>query len=60
MTKVDLLCNGQPRIIISTILVVLAHKFLGHRSIGSGVEDFLNCFTIFGRGGHVGNVNRTI
>ena len=33
---------------------VLHTKFRGNRSTGSGGEDFLNVFTIYGRGGHLG------
>ena len=38
--------QGQPRVIICIILVVLTYtmlhtKFQGHQSIGSGEEDFL-------------------
>ena len=35
---------------------MLHTKFQGHRSIGSGEEDFLRLFTIYGHGGHVGHV----
>ena len=35
---------------------MLLTKFLGHRSIGSGEEDFFKVFTIYGHGGHVGHV----
>ena len=38
---------------------MLHTKFQGHRSIGSGVEDF-NVFTIYGHGGHVGHVTQLI
>ena len=31
-------------------------KFRGNRSAGSGVEDFLRVFTIYGRGSHLGHV----
>ena len=45
--------QGQPREIISTILVVLTYtmlhtKFQGHRSIGSGEEDFLRFLPYMG------------
>ena len=57
--------QGQPRVIILTTLVVLTQtmlhtKFQGHRSIGSGEEDFLKVFTIYGHGSHLGHVTRTI
>ena len=35
-------------------------KFQGHRSIGSGEEDFLRFFTIYGHGGPVGHVTQLI
>ena len=31
-------------------------KFRGNRPAGSGEEDFLVVFTIYGRGGHLGHV----
>ena len=47
------MCQGQPRVIISTTLVVLAYmmlhtKFQGHRSIGSGEEDLLRFLPYMG------------
>ena len=56
--------QGQPRVIILTTLVVLAQtmlhtKFQGHRSIGSGEEDFKG-LTIYGHSSHLGHVTRTI
>ena len=38
-------------------VTMLHTKFQGHRSIGSGVEDFKG-FTIYGRGDHIGQVVR--
>ena len=35
-------------------------KFCENRPAGSGEEDFLKVFTIYGRGGHLGNVTWTI
>ena len=35
---------------------MLQTKFLGNQSVGSGMEDFLRVFTIYGHGGHFGNV----
>ena len=35
-------------------------KFQGHRSIGSGEEDFLKFLPIYGHGGHVGHVTQLI
>ena len=35
---------------------MLHTKFRGNRPDGSGEEDFLRVFTIYGRGGHVGCV----
>ena len=57
--------QGQPRVIICIILVVLAYtmldaKFQGHRSIGSGEVDFFNVFTVYGHGGHAGHVTKTV
>ena len=34
-------------------------KFRGNRPTGSGEEDFLVVFTIYGRGGHLGHVSQT-
>ena len=39
---------------------MLHTKFQGHRSFGSGEEDFLRFFTIYGHGGHVGHVTLLI
>ena len=39
---------------------MLHTKFQGHRSIGSGVEDFLRFFTLYGHGSHVGHVAQLI
>ena len=39
---------------------MLHTKFQGHRSIGSGEEDFFKVFTIYGHGGHVGHVSQLI
>ena len=35
-------------------------KFQDHRSIASGEEDFFKVFTIYGHGGHVGQVTQLI
>ena len=35
---------------------MLHTKFRGNRSTGSGEEDFIRVFTIYGRGGHLGHV----
>ena len=35
---------------------MLHTKFRGNRSTGSGDEDFLSVFTIYGHGGHLGHV----
>ena len=35
---------------------MLHTKFGGNRPAGSGEEDFLVVFTIYGRGGHLGHV----
>ena len=45
--------QGQPRVIISTTLVVLPYtmlhyKFQGHQSSGSGEEDFLRFLPYMG------------
>ena len=37
---------------------MLHTKFRGNRFIGSGEEDFLRVFTIYGRGGHLGHVTQ--
>ena len=39
---------------------MLHAKFQDHRNSGSGEEDFLNVFTIYGRGGHLGHVTWNI
>ena len=39
---------------------MLHTKFQGHRSSGSGEEDFFKVFTIYGHGGHVGHVTQII
>ena len=39
---------------------MLHAKFQDHRTSGSGEEDFLKVFTIYGHGGHLGHVTRTI
>ena len=39
---------------------MLHAKFKNHRTSGSGEEDFLKVFTIYGRGGHLGHVTWTI
>ena len=39
---------------------MLHAKFQDHRTLGSGEEYLLSFFTLFGRGGHFGNVNWTI
>ena len=39
---------------------MLHTKSQGHRPSGSGEEDFLSVFTIYGRGGHLGHVTKTI
>ena len=33
-------------------------KFRGNQSSGSGIEDFLRFFAIYGRGGHLGHVTQ--
>ena len=35
---------------------MLHTKFCGNRPAGSGEEEFLRVFTIYGRGGHLGHV----
>ena len=35
---------------------MLHTKFRGNLPVGSGEEDFLRVFTIYGRGGHLGHV----
>ena len=39
---------------------MLHAKFQDHRTSGSGEEDFLSFFTIYGHGGHLGHVTWTI
>ena len=39
---------------------MLHAKFQDHRTFGSGEEDFLKVFTIYGHGGHLGHVTCTI
>ena len=38
---------------------MLHAKFQDHRTLGSGEEDFLKVFTIYGHGGHLGHVTCT-
>ena len=38
---------------------MLHAKFQDHRTSGSGEEDFLMVFTIYGHGGHLGHVTWT-
>ena len=39
---------------------MLHAKFQDHRTSGSGEEDFLKVFTIYGHGGHLDHVTWTI
>ena len=39
---------------------MLHAKFQDHRTSGSGEEDFLRFFSIYGHGGHLGHVTWTI
>ena len=39
---------------------MLHAKLQDHRTSGSGEEDFLKVYTIYGRGGHLGHVTWTI
>ena len=39
---------------------MLHTKFQGHQPFGSGEEDFFKVFTIYGHGGHLGHVTRTV
>ena len=39
---------------------MLHTKSQGHGPSGSGEEDFLKAFTIYGRGGHLGHVTSSI
>ena len=39
---------------------MLHTKFRGNRPAGSGEEDFLRVFTIYGHGGHLGHVTSII
>ena len=39
---------------------MLHTKSQGHRPSGSGEEDFLRVFTIYGHGGHLGHVTKAI
>ena len=39
---------------------MLHTEFLGHGSIGSGAEDILRFFTIYGHGSHVCHVSQLI
>ena len=57
--------KGQPRIIIWRNLVILEYpmlhtKFQDHWLFGSGEEDFLKVFTIYGYGGHLGHLNSPV
>ena len=53
--------QGHPRVIICANndgpeSPMLHTKFRGNRPAGSGAEDFLVVFTIYGRGGHLDHV----
>ena len=55
--------SSHPRVIILAYYdglesPMLHTKFRGNRLIGSGDEDFLMAFTIYGRGGHLGHVTK--
>ena len=57
--------QGQPRVIIYINFVelespMLHAMFQDHRTSGSGEEDFLKVFTIYGHDGHLGHVTWTI
>ena len=39
---------------------MLHYKFHGNWPAGSGEEDFYRVFIIYGRGGHLGHVTRTL
>ena len=39
---------------------MLHTKFRGNRPASSGEEDFFKVFTIYGHGGHLGHVTRSI
>ena len=39
---------------------MLHTKFQGHWSVGSGEEESLKVFTIYGHGGHIGHVTLTV
>ena len=59
------MCRGQPKVIIYINFVelessMLHARFQDHRTSGSGEEDFFKVFTIYGHGGHLGNVTWTI
>ena len=57
--------QGQPRVIIWTNYdgqesSMLHTKFCGNQSTSSGEEDFWRVFTIYGHGGHLGNVTTIV
>ena len=57
--------QGQPMVIIWTNYdgqeSPMRHtKFLGNQSTGSGEKDFWRVFTIYGHGGHLGNVTTIV
>ena len=52
--------QGQPRVIILTVFVVLSYhmlytQFQGHQSYLVLEKKIFKVFTIYGRGGHVGH-----
>ena len=62
-TKTSNIGHGQPRVIIYINFVespMLHAKIQDHRTSGSGEEDFIKVFTIYGHGGHLGHVTCTI
>ena len=64
MTKFDLgvkWVKVNPGSVLLELSYTMLHtKSQGHRSIGSGEEDFFKVFTLYGHGGHVGHVTQTI
>ena len=56
---------GQPRVIIYINFAELESpmfhaKFQDHKTLGSRDKDFLKVFTIYGHGGHLGFMTKTI
>ena len=63
VTKFDLaikVTSGSSSNYVGLESLMLHTKFRGNHPAGSGEEDFLMVFTIYGRGGHLGHVTQML